>query len=457
MSEEQNIRIVTRLSIRNDESQSHDTQQNLINQYLQNLVFNGNTSIERLEYNASAFNEFSTYNTNFFQILSNSNNTIFIFNSVDRFSRNLKVALNFLNICNTNNNQLHFIREKLIYKNKSNKRQIIDKIMDAEEESSVMSTRQKELNESRRRRRNDENSINTTSNKKRKIYIEKDYIIFTKILINKLANADDESISVKDIKKYMIAIINKCNFIDNYLKNQKIDHINNANISFNKEDDSDILNQTDDEIAELFYQLGISEFLSNGDEKPFYTKKILKECNFKIHLKPIKRDQTLSQIAKINGIEPSILLACNTNIHNLKENSKLLINTILNIPNNSNISNIKDEYCFFYGITSDKMNNITKLRNEFVVSMNDEDYRTYIENLIFNINNEHSNIEKISNNFQNMSVVSSSSSSSVFQTQSNINVEEKKKLLEIRKKKISLELQQLELEEEEQKMLTNSI
>ena len=120
-------------------------------------------------------------------------------------------------------------------------------------------------------------------------------------------------------------------------------------------------------------------------------------------------------------------------------------------------SNIKDEYCFFYGITSDKMNNITKLRNEFVVSMNDEDYRTYIENLIFNINNEHSNIEKISNNFQNMSVVSSSSSSSVFQTQSNINVEEKKKLLEIRKKKISLELQQLELEEEEQKMLTNSI
>jgi DNA invertase Pin-like site-specific DNA recombinase len=337
---------VSRLSVKNDESQSHDTQNFGMNNYIQSN-FRTNCIIQELEYNSSAFDINSHYNKEILKEFNDSKNIFFIYNSIDRLSRKLDIATQILNICDKNNHEIHFVREKLIYKKNSDKRQIINKIMDAEAESLAMSLRQKELIQTKKRKMNvSGEEISIKKIKK----MSSNWKTLVCILIDKLSKADVNKIHSSIIKEYMIRIIELCPSNSRELKNKKITHIKNENILFDNEKNEELnFNQTYDEISIFFIEFGIFNF-STKNEDPYFTENMIHEINNKLEfpyfLRTIKDNQTIQEICVDNNLNDSIMnniIHLNKNIHpKLQPNSKLYVNTQFVLPNN--IENVQEKY-----------------------------------------------------------------------------------------------------------------
>ena len=404
MSEKQKIVIVSRLSISKDDSQSHDTQQSFINNYIKNNINITYCTIETLSFNASAFNKNSKYNKEILQELNNSKNIIFIFNSIDRLSRNLNIAIEILNICDDNNHQLHFVREKLVYIKNSDKRLIINKIMDAEAESQAMSNRQTELNLSRKRKMND--SGEEISVKKNKVSLFPSWKTFTYILIDKLSKADINKIHASVIKKYMIRIIELCPSISSELKNKKISHIKNENIIFDNEYNEELnFSQTYDEIVIFFVDYGISNF-STKNEDPYYTNNMINEINKKLEnpyfLRSIKDNQTIEEICIENNLsekDMNNIIELNKNTHiKLQPNRRLYINTQFVLPDDIEIKH--EKYKKYYSSYSNKNNNISYLMEQFYSNIKKDE--SYLQNVAYLTNSIETNID-ISSIIDNLS------------------------------------------------------
>ena len=392
MSEHLNIVTISRLSIKSIDSESHDTQQGLMKGYVTKNFTGSRYNIDIKMFNGSAFQANSPYYRNILEIFNNSKNIIFVFNSTDRFSRNLLEAPKLFNLCNTNNHTIHFVRESLIYtKNCDCFDQITNYISSAWKESKSLSNRQIERNANRKRKM-DTSDEEEKSNKKNKISSYQSWKILTYILIDRLNKAHINKIYASTIKNYMIRIIELCPYINRELKDEKIFHITEENILFDNEK-NDILNfcQTYDEIAIFFVDFGISNF-STKNEDPYFMPNTISELNKKLEipylLRTIKDNQTIQELCNNNNLNNSIMnkiIDINKDSHKgLLPNSKLYTNTQFLLPNDVKIEQeIYKSYTYSF---SSNNNNIDYLMKQFYENIKkDEAYLMKVDFLVKSI------------------------------------------------------------------------
>ena len=358
------IFIIVRLSTESDNETSLIDQKNfIIQKYNFNLL--NKVDIEFIQFNGySAFN--TSYYTDTMNYLFQLKNKQFYFFSIDRFSRNLIFATQWLQYINNNNSYIYFAQEELKHPQVGDYRRIIDAITVAQQYSESISIKVKNAILSKKQRTEFTQSVafGCSFNNKR-IYELK--II---VLIDLLKSIDHDSYItlyyLKNILKSIVLsmpipqldIINKINFIDNndfyteeqlsnkfsdldicdLLSNYGIFIIKNNNDSYFEiqivNDDYFNFNYYSD----YFYWTHFKDMISyiNQSNLDFYLSK-KKFNNFKLNdisSLILKLNNKIDNLSSRNKLSNKIISLNKEFYPQLKSKSKILVGTWFKIPKN---------------------------------------------------------------------------------------------------------------------------
>ena len=367
-----------------------------------------------LTYHSPAYNENSYYFDHFSEVLKILKNHQIIFSKVNRFSRNVKDAIEMLDICKKNNNTLIFIEENLNFsKNTINYAPLIGAIAVAESESKQKSENAKE---SRKRKKENNSYFNTNGFGNS---FKRTWEIYILLLIERLDTIDIHNpLKLEYIQKYMYEIIkeypithdektNKINFVDEHVIDVKVDNTNFFVLTES---------QNISEISDLLMDYAISSFTNDHEklilDKDNYVKELDKMNKLPSMIyRTSDIDETPMSICNNNDLDVSLFLVENNKIFSteigrytkFKKNTELVLYKETNIP----VKNTDQKPSFY-----DLGNIFSNFRFKM---MNDSIYKTKVEELEITLKTlcETDDVDEVVDNFHQSSIDENSGQTSI--------------------------------------------
>ena len=359
-----------------------------------------------LTYHSPAYNVNSYYLNHFLGILKFLKNHQIIFSKVNRFSRNVKNAIEMLDICARNNITLIFVEENLIFSSTTvNRAPLISAIAVAESESIQKSENSKE---SRKRKKENNSHFNTAGFGNS---FKREWEIYILLLIERLNSiSTDNPLKLEYIQKYMYKIIKKYP-ISHDEKNIKIRFIE-ENIIEIKDGITyaHVLNDPQDlsEISDLLMDFGIGSFENNNEKiilfKDNYDNELDKMNKIpSMTYKTTVTDETPLSICNANNLDISqFLIEINKHFDiNIRENTKFKKNTEMVLYKETNIpvKNTNQKPSFY---------DLDKIYSNFLSKMNEHDtiYVKNVEEIQLELQNlcENDEIDEVIDDFQQSSI-----------------------------------------------------